>query len=232
MAKRPVFLTLDQPPYYCEESVEFTFYSGFAQSQKIRSVRSLHKAFHDRHPAERVLEISSASEEKLGLSLSAFLLSIELTDGRVCSVESIFQSSKVFERGGPYRDLLNKSSREAKKDPRLKESGQLIAFNALGREFPLTPKNYFYNWLYISALQRHPELAKQLADYTAFTDIAFNPERSLNCQACAAAVYVSLHRNGILAEALSNQENFLRITYGQSVSAHNPRKQLSLWDES
>lgn len=232
MAKRPVFLSTDRPPYFREYPVEFTFYSGFAASQKQKSVRSLHDAFLALHPSEQVLEISGASEDNLGISLSAFHLGVTLTDGRNCTVETVFQSSKVFEQGGPYRDLLNKSSRDAKKDPRLKESGRLIAFDAMGRRFPLTPQTYFYNWLYINALHRHPELTEPLAKYTAFTDIAFNPERSLNCQACAAAIYVSLRRNGVLEEALRDAESFLRVVYGQNESntPDNVREQLSFWE--
>ncbi|MBQ9719421.1 MAG: hypothetical protein IJV64_01875 [Oscillospiraceae bacterium] len=231
MARRPVFLPSDQPPYYRAVPVDFTFYSGFADSQKRKSVHSLQHAFLAQYPDERVLEISSASEETLGTSLSAFLLSIELTDGRTCSVESIFQSSKVFERGGPYHDLLNKSSREAKKDPRLKNSGRLIAFNALGQSFPLTPTNYFYNWLYINVVHCHSELADALMAYSAFTDIAFNPLRSVNCQACAAATYVALRRGGLLKKALTGSKEFLRIVYGEQPVEGKPQAQLDMWGE-
>lgn len=231
MAKRPVFLSTDRPPYFREEPVEFTFYSGFAVSQKQKSVKSLHKAFLDLHPQKRVLEISGASEDDLGASLSAFQLGVTLTDGRNCTVETVFQSSKVFEHGGPYRDLLNKSSREAKKDPRLKESGQLIAFDAMGHRFPLTPRTYFYNWLYINALHRHSELTEPLMEYAAFTDIAFNPERSLNCQARAAAIYVALRQNEVLERALRDAESFLRVVYGQNEPnmTDSVKEQLSFW---
>ena len=47
--------------------------------------------------------------------------------------------------------------------------------------------------------------------FDAFTDIEFNPERSLNCQARSAALYRSLVHAGKLEEALSSQEAFLRI---------------------
>jgi type I restriction enzyme M protein len=62
------------------------------------------------------------------------------------SVESAFQASKVFEFGGPYKDILDKTSREAKKDPRLKNSGKLKFFNFGNRKFELVPTTYFYNW--------------------------------------------------------------------------------------
>ena len=50
-------------------------------------------------------------------------------------------------------------------------------------------------------------------EYDAFTDIAFNPQKSINCQAEAAAVYVSLKRQGLLEAALNNRADFLKIVY-------------------
>ena len=54
--------------------------------------------------------------------------------------------------------------------------------------------------------------------YDAFTDIEFNPKKSINCQAQAAAVYVSLEKQGLLLEALKSKEAFLNIVYGVSDS--------------
>lgn len=50
-------------------------------------------------------------------------------------------------------------------------------------------------------------------EYDAFTDIAFNPQKSINCQAEAAAIYVSLKKQGLLEEALKDKENFRKIVY-------------------
>jgi len=48
--------------------------------------------------------------------------------------------------------------------------------------------------------------------YRAFSDIAFNPERSINCQAYAAALYVSLYERGLLTdEVLKNQQAYLSV---------------------
>lgn len=214
MAQRPVFVASAEVPRFKKELITFQFFSGFAQSQKRRSIESLHTAFLQAHPQERVLEISSISKDEIGVKLSAFNLDIKTLDGRHYSVESAFQSSKVFEHGGPYKDLLGKSSRDAKKDPRLKTSGALKAFHFSNKQFPLQPETYFYNWLYIHALDMHPELTDEIVKYTAFTDIAFNPEKAKNCQACAAAIYVSLKKNNILSEALEDPEAFLQIVYG------------------
>ena len=214
MAQRPVFRICDAMPYYRAESVTFQYFGGFAASQQKKCVKSLQDAFRALHPQEKVLEISSRSETELGVQLSAFNLTMRTPDGRICTVETAFQAGKVFENGGPYRDLLGKTSREAKKDPRLKESGKLISFCFSGELFPLEPRTCFYNWLYLSALHQHPELTEPLMEYTAFTDIAFNPQKSINCQAYAAAVYVSLRRNGLVEKALSDPQSFRDIVYG------------------
>ena len=71
-------------------------------------------------------------------------------------------------------------------------------------------------------------------EYTAFTDIAFNPEKAKNCQACAAAVYVSLKKSGMLAEALEDQKAFLQIVYGidsreKEKGASNTNEQITMW---
>ena len=48
-------------------------------------------------------------------------------------------------------------------------------------------------------------MAKKLLAYDAFTDIEFNPNRGLSCQASAAAVYVSLARQGLLEQCRTFQ---------------------------
>ena len=54
----------------------------------------------------------------------------------------------------------------------------------------------------------HPELSEKLLNYDAFTDIEFSPDKSLNCQADAAALYVSLAKKG-LASTCTDFEAFL-----------------------
>lgn len=54
----------------------------------------------------------------------------------------------------PYQDLLSASSRDAKKDDRIKESGRLIAFDLFGEKWPLEPKTAFYDWVYLNTLAK------------------------------------------------------------------------------
>ena len=213
MAKRPVFEVVLRPHLFNRREVEFLFFSGFSDAQKRRCIQSLHQSYLEAYPGKKVLEISSKSEEELGVKLSAFNLQLELENGELTSVESAFQGSKVFENGGPYTDLLTASSRAAKKDARLKNSGRIVAFSFLGDTFDAEPKTGFYNWLYINALKRYNDLTEQLVEYDAFTDIVFNPQKSLNCQAEAAAIYVSLRRQGLLEQAMQSKDSFLDTVY-------------------
>lgn len=218
MAKRPIFTTIPTPPYYAEIETEFVFSPGFSVSQKQKCINSLHKQYLIKHPTQKILEISSKSENELGVKLSAFNLMIEDLNGNKYSVEAAFQSSKVFELGGPYRDIRKKTSREAKKDIRLKNSGKLQYFSYGNRRFELFPTTFFYNWLYINALALHPELSSQITNYDAFSDIEFNPKRSINCQARSAALFVSLHRKGLLDIALKDKDSFLKTVYENNTS--------------
>lgn len=233
MATRPVFEVSLDNRYCIRKDVEFEFFNGFSDKQKKRSIDSLHKEYLKKNSAKKILEISSKSEDELGIKLSAFNLMIKTKDGKIFSVESAFQASKVFENGGPYIDLLSVSSKVAKKDKRLKNSGKIIAFYIDGKSFDTEPKTYFYNWLYINTLHLYNELTEQLIDYDAFTDIVFNPQKSVNCQAEAAAIYVSLYKQKLLQEALKDRKTFLDIVYSthkQARSKNSINRQLSFFD--
>ena len=209
MASRPIFLPKRSKRAFVREvSVEFKWFAGMAASQKQKSIDSLHAAAQQRLGLDKILEISSKSRVELGVKLSAFNLNAPVA-GRIISVEVAFQASKVFENGGPYIDLLEGTSREAKGDPRLKASGRLMAFSFEEEMWPLEPRTAFYDWIYLRALQANTDLARQLLDYEAFTDIEFNPDKSINCQAQSAALYVSLHREGLLSAAMASKDTFL-----------------------
>lgn len=199
MARRPVYRVSGTAPYFVCETVEFTYNGGFAVSQKQKNIVAIHQAFGRMHPKESVLEISTKSLQSLGVELSAFRLlkDVESLDSKI-PVENVFQGGKVFAEGGPFSDLYGMSPREAKRDPRLRESGRLTAFYFEGERYPTEPKTAFYDWIYANAVLENPDLAEALAQYDAFSDVEFNPQKSLNCQAKAAAIFVSLYRLGKL----------------------------------
>lgn len=82
--------------------------------------------------------------------------------------------------------------------------------------FPTEPKTAFYDWLYISAIAPHREYLQRLEQYAGFTDIEFNPEKSINCQARSCAIFVSLVRKKLLDEALRSPRQFIAITANDS----------------
>lgn len=175
--------------------------------EKQNNVRILHERFNELHKDEKVLEISTKSPIELGRELSAFNLKYRM-DNKDYPLECVFQSSKVFEKGGPYRELIDVEPFQVKKDRRLRNSGNLVGFKLENVNYSLEPKTLFYDWIYVNALSKQPNLCRKIINYNAFTDIEFNPERAINCQAKSVALFVALYKQGILDEALSNIEIF------------------------
>ena len=177
MATRPGFYILNGQ-VTCKKG-DFEWAGGFAVSQKKKNVARLHEAL-----GGECLEVSTKSDVVIGTKLSAFNLKL---DGH--TLENIFQSSKVFENGGPYRDLLNVSPKEANRDQRLKSSGNLKGFEYDNYLWALNPKTCFYDYLYCKAARNiEANELKQICNYEYFTDIEFNPAKSINTQARSVAI--------------------------------------------
>jgi hypothetical protein len=217
MAERPIFIPrIDGQRLVEEVSISFIWQKGMAPSQKRKNVVALHEAAAKRGFTP-LLEVSTKSEERLGQRLSAFNLKVQLDEIGPIPLESAYQGSKVFEHGGPFRDLYKADSRDAKRDLRLRGSGGLVGFRFEGADFPVVPKTAFYDWLYIRALYPHREFLLRLREFAGFTDIEFNPEKSLNCQARACATFVSLQTKGLLEAALRSPKAFMGILLPDSV---------------
>lgn len=215
MARRPVFVSQKIKPFVREELIEFKYYSGFALSQSRKSIESLHESFVINNPEYNglMLEVSSKSDNPLGVHLSAFNLMYRLTDGRKCFVENVFQAGKCFSNGKQYTEILELSAAEAKHFPALRTSGDVVGFRLEGMDFPIEPKTFFYDWLYVNALNQNQQLAQEIVAYRAFTDIAFNPVKSLNCQARSVALFVALKEIGVLEDVIRSPEQFLNVVY-------------------
>lgn len=213
MAKRPIFAPLYRGEQFILESyVEFSWHAGMSLKQKQRSIESLHTEASARFDLNRPLEISSKSDNPVGVALSSFNLKfVTQKYQRTLTVEAAFQGSKVFEGGGPYRDIFELSPKDAKRDARLRDSGSLKSFSFFGTVWPLNPRTAFYDWLYINALLKNEQLADEAGEYDYFTDIEFNPEKSVNCQARSAALYLSLSRRGLLRDLIEKPEDFRSI---------------------
>jgi hypothetical protein len=223
LAKRPIFIPiLNGKHFVLERYVEFHWHSGFAKSQKQKSIRALHEMALLEYQVKNPLEVSSKSEDPLGVALSSFNLQFTTQMGRTLTVEAAFQGSKAFALGGPYTDIFGMLPMDAKRDIRLKESGSLKKFKFFGAEWELEPKTAFYDWLYINALLKNPELADKVTDCDGFTDIEFNPEKSINCQARSVALYCALYHNDKIDFALESRQNFLSLYAGKVSDPHHP----------
>jgi hypothetical protein len=213
MAERPVFIPAPESDELVREVfLPLTWHSGFAQVQKEKNIAALH-AVAAKRGLTPLLEISSKSKSERGRHMSAFHMTVPTKCCGRIKLELAFQGSKVFEYGGPFTDLYRKGDTEigqAKRDPRLQESGRLVGFCFEGLDFPLEPKTAFYDWLYCSFLWDHREWATKLYAYAGFTDIEFNPQRSINCQARSAALFLSLMKRGDLDHALQSPNDFLQ----------------------
>ncbi|MCX3072505.1 DarT1-associated NADAR antitoxin family protein [Providencia stuartii] len=207
VATRPIFIPSKCNVGVKELNIEFDWHLGMSPEVRKRSVLSLHEKARS-HGFINILEASSKSEQKIGLLLSAFFL--KNISGY--PVENIFQSSKVFSNGGPYRDLLSVSPRNAKKDERLKNSGEMVGFTLNKKDYPLEPKSIFYDWLYMQVLfsEVNDKLREEFFSYNfdAFSDIEFNPKKSFSCQARTLALALSLSYNNKVSEFISDPVEF------------------------
>ncbi len=199
MAVRPVYIPKKDVPFYETVNIEFIWNSGFAVSQKQKNITAIHDGFRAIYSHANPLEISSKSMQELGKQLSAFSLKKYVPKlGKSISVENVYQAGKVFESDGPFLDLMLVSPKESKRDERLKKSGKLIRFEFDGQVFPLVPQSLFYDYIYINAILENKELAKEIMNFNGFTDIEFNPQKSISTQAKSAAVFVALSEMGLL----------------------------------
>lgn len=189
-----------------------------SDSQRRKNVTSLHAAAH-KLGIYPILEVSTKSDERLGQRLSAFNLMVHGSSGSF-HVENIFQGSKVFKDGGPYTDLYNISPRDAKSDHRIRESGPLLKFNYEGIDYPIVPETAFYDWIYIRSLIPYLDfLENTVFKYAGFTDIVFNPAKSIACQARSCALLTSLFHRQLLPRASESFDNFVELMFNFPVSS-------------
>ena len=214
MAIRPIFIVTNKKKQLVKElDLEFKYYNGFSLSQKVKSIESLHQSAKNKNYSN-ILEVSTKADNKLGWQLSAFNLMLEFEGNKKISLECAFQGSKVFENNIQYEDLYLTDSLSAKKNIRLKTSGKLINFKFEYVLWDLEPKTSFYDWLYIRTLYlNYRDVINEIKDYKVFTDIEFNPKKSINCQARTCAILVSLINLDLLEFAISSKENFIKTVY-------------------
>ena len=116
-----------------------------------------------------------------------------------------------FEGGGPFTDLYSAEPHAAKRDARLRGTRRLVEFRFEAQRMPITRPTAFYDWLYINAVLRSGISLDTVISYDGFTDIEFNPRKSLNCQARACAQFVSIWRRRFLDGRTISAEQYLDL---------------------
>ena len=215
MAERPIFIPTPAAGLVEERSVEFEFFNGFSLAPKQRSIASLHDAAQTAPDINQILEVSRKSPNQNGPQLSAFNLELSIGNGDgSITVEAAYQLSKVFPEHGPFPHMYKiRDGGEIKKFIHQYDHDTLTGFHFNGQDWDLEPKTAFYDWLYLNAARElareKTELDDILLSFNAFTDIEFNPKKSVNCQARACALYVSLLKLNILSDALADASSFI-----------------------
>ncbi len=173
-----------------EVIVEFTYIKGMAFTQKQKNALSFHASIEKIYPNKNILEVSTKSQVDLGVKLSAFNLKLE-----GYSLECVFQSSKVFENGQQYKNVLELSPKEAKRFISELDYNYVVEFRYKNMIIPNLPRSLFYDYIYCLALFERKELHEALVCYEIFTDIEFNEKKQYNSQARACALFVYLYKN-------------------------------------
>lgn len=66
-------------------------------------------------------------------------------------------------------------------------------------------------------MNSHKNLHNDLLNYNAFTDIEFNPKKSLNCQAYSVAMFVSIYKRNLI-NLIKKPNSFLKLYSDYHVS--------------
>lgn len=214
---------------HLEFNIEWLSPVIYGKEGNLQNVRSLHSKCSDlcNVSVDQILEVSGASLVGLGRDLSAMNLGIKdnkhtgmYRKNKVC-VESLYQGSKVFEKGGPHHEIYTYYGFAAKKKIREKHLGKVIGFDYYGTEYPIDPKDSFYNWLYNTVLcdESNRELMDRIMnefDYFGFTDIFFNHDRQVACQAKALAKFIGMSKANYTMNQITDFETYR----GQNGKAH------------
>jgi hypothetical protein len=210
LATRPIFIPrADRGPLVEVLPVDIQWHGGFSVLQKQKNILELHDKAK-RLGIHPILEISTKSLVEVGRRLSAFNLKIDV-NGTLKSLESVYQSSKVFAHSGQHEHLMDLEPFMAKREVHSLGQGPIVAFRLLGEEFPTEPKNAFYDWLYLKAITPHEEWIKKNLHYAAYSDIEFNPSKSINCQGRAVAEFHALSLRNSTMDCVNDFEKFKNL---------------------
>jgi len=93
-------------------------------------------------------------------------------------------------------------------------------------DFPNEPKTAFDDYLYCSFLAKYRDWAVSLYRYAGFTDVEFNPHKSINCQARSEALFLSLMKGYQSDDATKSPESFIGMLMA---SEYRPQLRSVKW---
>lgn len=169
MAKRPIYVStdsIDNP--YIETDIEFNWIPGNTYNQKCKRRDSLINEIKKYFDINMHLEISTKSNNNLGKNLSALNLKLN-NNGLILPVEKFYQDGKIY------------------------DSNEFKGYKLGDLFFDKDPYGLFYDYIYILALYQNKEYHEALKPYYFFTDIEFNPNKSINTQARSASIFKTLY---------------------------------------
>ena len=184
MAIRPIYISNIPEKPFIKRDIQFVWIKGMSYSQKCKRRDSMHEVVAKLYPIDKVLEISTKSNKELGVNLSALKLTVKYKSGNEETVEKIYQSSKVLD-----------------------ENNKIKEFKFNNTLFEKDPYSMYYDYIYMLGLYCHKEYWEDLNKYDIFTDIEFNPNKMLNTQARAAAIWNTLYRNNMI-DIIESQDEF------------------------
>lgn len=198
-----------------ERTYNFEWFMGCSIAQLRRSIRSLHSEIR-KSGYDKVIEVSTKSEDEIGRKLSPFNLMVSINGERL-PVESYYHGSKVFDDSGVNVRLTEcehmkpcktkQFVRETVKERNLK----LVGFETNDKKFELSSKGMCFDYLYILGLTQNEDLADYIMKKDVFTDLMFKREKGIGCQARSCALYKYLRTNGLVEQFISNPHEFSYI---------------------
>ena len=92
----------------------------------------------------------------------------------------------------------------------------MLCFEIGSNKYDINPKTSLYDWLYCNAVLENKELLKEVSNYKCFTDIEFNYQKSINCQARSLAILVILSSTNKL-NIIKDYNEFKEYVYNNIV---------------
>ena len=175
-------------------------------------------AYAKKYKADKVLEISSKSPQRLGSELRGSRLMLTTPYNEISSVDRIYLSSQKFSYGGPFHSFLQLKEADIYQTLAAIKLGKLQRFEYGNLRWPAQEARLFYNWLYLKALYEKEGGYEDVLNYNAFSDVQANEWDPFSySQAQSAALFVLLHEHQLLHQAMKSPNHFRNIVRRVSV---------------